>query len=95
MRLDADFHVDAHSYLHGHLDRDKDDPVAEFTREFETGLDGVKEDVVRKRLARIEAVLSEWSKGRKLYGHLYDDILKLKYFHQRYTNYLQWLTWKA
>jgi hypothetical protein len=23
-----------------------------------------------------------------------DDILKLKYLHQRYTNYLRWLTWK-
>jgi MoxR-like ATPase len=22
---------------------------------------------------------------------LYDDLLKLKYLHQRYTNYLRWL----
>ena len=28
---------------------------------------------------------------QKLYGHLYDDLLKLKYLHQRYTNYLRWL----
>ena len=33
--------------------------------------------------------------GRKLYGHLFDDILKLKYLHQRYTNYLKWLQWKG
>jgi hypothetical protein len=24
-------------------------------------------------------------------GHLYDDLLKMKYLHQRYTNYLRWL----
>ena len=31
------------------------------------------------------------ARGKKLYGHLYDDILVLKYLHQRYTNYLRWL----
>ena len=36
-------------------------------------------------------LITEWAKGRKLYGHLYDDLLKLKYLHQRYTNYLRWL----
>ena len=40
-------------------------------------------------------LLGEWSKGRKLYGHMYDDIVKLKYLHQRYTNYLRWLRWKG
>ncbi len=25
------------------------------------------------------------------YGHIFDDVLKLKYLHQRYTNYLRWL----
>jgi hypothetical protein len=30
-----------------------------------------------------------------LYGHLFDDLLKLKYLHQRYTNYLKWLKWKG
>ena len=55
--------------------------------------------VVRQRLpnaeATVERLLAEWSKGRKLYGHLFDDILKLKYLHQRYTNYLKWLQWKG
>ena len=37
------------------------------------------------------SLITEWAKGRKLYGHLYDDLLKLKYLHQRYTNYLRWL----
>jgi len=36
-------------------------------------------------------LIGELVKGRKLYGHLYDDLLKLKYLHQRYTNYLHWL----
>lgn len=76
------------------LDRDKDDPVAELGMEFEAGLEGVKEPEVRQRLAKIEKLLAEWSKSRKMYGHIYDDILKLKYLHQRYTNYLKWLTWK-
>ncbi len=28
---------------------------------------------------------------RKLHGPVYDDLLKLKYLHQRYTNYRRWL----
>ena len=24
---------------------------------------------------------------------VFDDLLKLKYLHQRYTNYLKWLLW--
>jgi hypothetical protein len=49
------------------------------------------ETETRKRLTRIERLVDERVKGRKLYGHLYDDLLKLKYLHQRYTNYLHWL----
>ena len=55
------------------------------------GLEGVAERDARGRLARIERLITDWTKGRKLYGHLYDDLLKLKYLHQRYTNYLRWL----
>ncbi len=47
------------------------------------------------RLVAIERTLKEWSGGRKLYGHLFDDVLNLKYLHQRYANYLRWLKWKA
>jgi hypothetical protein len=57
-------------------------------------LQGVTEPEARARLVKIERVLTEWSKGRKLYGHIYDDVLKLKYLHQRYTNYLKWLMYK-
>ncbi len=76
------------------LNLDKDDPVAVLEAEFALGLQGVTEQAARARLVKIERVLTEWSKGRKLYGHIYDDVLKLKYLHQRYTNYLKWLTTK-
>lgn len=77
------------------LNLDQEDPVAELEAELAKGLDGVSESAAKKTLVRIERVLNEWSKGRKLYGHLYDDILKLKYIHQRYSNYLRWLRWKG
>jgi len=73
------------------LDLDRDDPVARMLAEFELGLDNLRDRDVRGRLTNIERLLSEWSRGRKLYGHVQDDILTLKYLHQRYTNYLRWL----
>jgi hypothetical protein len=75
------------------LDRDRSDPVAELEAEFQLGLEGLKASEVQSRLARIERQLQTLSDGRKLFGHLYDDILALKYLHQRYTNYLNWLKW--
>jgi MoxR-like ATPase len=65
--------------------------VAELAALFRQGLDGVSENEVRSRLVKIEGLIADWAKGRKLYGHLYDDLLKLKYLHQRHTNYLRWL----
>ena len=76
------------------LNLDKDDPVAELEAEFGKGLEGLSEQETRARLVRIERILTEWSQARKLYGNLYDDVLKLKYLHQRYTNYLRWLITK-
>ena len=76
------------------LNLDHDDPVGVLDLEFSQGLEGLKEADVRARLVKIERLLAEWSKGRKLYGNLFDDVLKLKYLHQRYTNYLRWLTYK-
>lgn len=73
------------------LNLDKDDPVGELETIFARGLDGVSEKDARAQLVKIERLLSDWSKGRKLYGPMFDDILKLKYLHQRYTNYLAWL----
>ncbi len=76
------------------LNLDRDDIVARLSEEFERGLEGVGEREVRARLAKIEGVLAEWSRTRKVYGHLFDDVLKLKYIHQRYTNYVHWLQWR-
>ncbi len=73
------------------LDLDRNDAVGTLAAEFAAGLDGLGESEVRARLAKIERLVEERVKGRKLYGHLYDDLLKLKYLHQRYTNYLHWL----
>ncbi|MBN1352821.1 AAA family ATPase [candidate division KSB1 bacterium] len=73
------------------LDLDRDDPVSALADEFRRGLDGLSATETRKRLVKIERLIGEWSKGRKLYGHLYDDLLNLKYLHQRYSNYLHWL----
>lgn len=77
------------------LNLDRDDPLAELEADFAQGLDGLSERDTRTRLAQIERLIGERVKGRKLYGHLYDDLLKLKYLHQRYTNYLHWLRAQA
>jgi hypothetical protein len=80
------------------LDLDRDDPVGKLFEEFGGGgdhLDGVPEDEVRKRLVKIERQIGQISKGRKVYGPLFDDLLSLKYLHQRYTNYLRWLKWQG
>jgi len=74
------------------LDLDHDDAVGVLGEEFDRGLEGLDEREVRARLVRIEKLVGERVRGRKLYGHLYDDLLKLKYLHQRYTNYLHWLS---
>ncbi len=73
------------------LDLDRNDPVRELAEEFALGLDGVGERETRARLTKIERLVNTLGKGRKLYGPLYDDLQKLKYLHQRYTNYLHWL----
>lgn len=77
------------------LDLDRDDPVERLAAEFGRGLEGLDERTVQSRLVEIERTLKKWAGGRKLYGNLYDDILKLKYLHQRYSNYLRWLKWKG
>ncbi|KQZ79199.1 ATPase [Rhodanobacter sp. Root561] len=73
------------------LDLDRNDPVGELSAEFAKGLDGLGERETRARLSKIEHLVEQRAAGRKLYGPLYDDLLKLKYLHQRYTNYLNWL----
>lgn len=82
--------LDSSNAEYDRLDLDRNDPVGELSAQFARGLDGISERETRARLTRIERLVEERVKGRKLYGHLYDDLLKLKYLHQRYTNYLHW-----
>lgn len=76
------------------LRMDEDDPLSPFDRDFEKGLEGLSASDVEKRMTRIETLLRDWAKTGKLYGHMADDILKLKYYHQRYANFRRWLLWK-
>jgi MoxR-like ATPase len=73
------------------LNLDDEDPVARLAEQFQLGLSGISESDTRARLAKIETLIVEQTRGKKLYGHLYDDLLLLKYLHQRYTNYLRWV----
>ena len=82
---------DASNEEYDRLDLDRQDPVGQMAEEFALGLHGLETREVRARLDRIERMVAELTRGRKLYGPLYDDLLKLKYLHQRYTNYLAWL----
>lgn len=74
------------------LDLDRTDPLLELDEAFDRGLEGVAAGEVRKRLSAIETHLAGLAKGTKLYAHVHSDVLKLKYYHQRYSNYLRWLT---
>lgn len=76
------------------LDLDRNDPVREMDEAFERGLEGVPEKDVRKQLNAIETHLGYLAKNTKLYAHVQSDVVKLKYYHQRYSNYLRWLTWQ-
>jgi MoxR-like ATPase len=73
------------------LGLDHNDPVGDLQAQFGEGVEGLSARDVKDRLISIERVLSKIAQGGKLYGHLYDDILQLKYLHQRYSNYLRWL----
>ncbi|MCB1146653.1 MAG: AAA family ATPase [Leptospiraceae bacterium] len=73
------------------LNRDKHDTLRNLEAIFEKGLVDVPEKEASGMISKIEAALHEIAKGKKIYGPQFDDILKLKYLHQRYTNYLNWL----
>ena len=73
------------------LGRDRSDPVGEALALFDQGLEGLDVATVEARLAGLERQLKQIESGGKLYGHLFDDVLALKYLHQRYTNYRTWL----
>lgn len=73
------------------LDLDRNDPAGDLAAEFAEGLDGLSERDTRSRLEKIERLITTLTQGGKLYGYLHDDLMQLKYLHQRYTNYLRWL----
>lgn len=70
---------------------DSQDPTTDLAQEFQLGLEGLPAAETRTRLARIEHRLTELAAKNKVYGPIYDEIIHLKYLHQRYTNYLSWL----
>ncbi len=70
---------------------DSQDPTTDLAREFQMGLEGLPATETRTRLARIEQRLAELAAKNKVYGPIFDEIIHLKYLHQRYTNYLSWL----
>lgn len=74
---------------------DRNDPSGKLLSEFRNGLEGLSEQDTAKRMVEIERQMKDISAGRKLYGPLLDDILTLKYLHQRYSAYLRWLKWKS
>jgi len=76
------------------LDLDRDDPIDELDTAFARGLEGVDERAVRKQMSRIETLIKKMAKATKLYAHVQNDLLKLKYYHQRYSNYLRGLQWQ-
>ena len=76
------------------LNLDSKDPVRDLDQEFAAGLEGLSAKETRERMIQIERQLESLAGQRKMYGHIFDDVLKLKYLHQRYNNYLRWVEWK-
>lgn len=70
---------------------EKSDPIGDLLAELGRGLDGVRAVDASRRITAIESQIAVIAKQGKLYGRHYDDLLALKYLHQRYTNYLLWL----
>ena len=73
------------------LGLDDDDPVGDLLAAFEEGLDGLSAVEVSRRLTAVESAIRAIGDQKKLYGRHFDDLLALKYLHQRYANYQRWL----
>jgi hypothetical protein len=73
------------------LDRGRADPVSHLLRDFDAGLDGLAAFDVHRRLSEVESAIRTIAATHKLYGRDFDDLVTLKYLHQRYTAYLRWL----
>lgn len=82
---------DASCAEYDRLDLDRTDPVGQLAAQFSQGLEGLIEKDAVRRLTDIERLITQLTQGRKLYGPLHDDLMLLKYLHQRYRNYLLWV----
>lgn len=67
------------------------DAVRELLQQASAGLDGVSAVETARRITAVEAAIATIAGTGKLYGRSYDDLLALKYLHQRYSNYRRWL----
>ncbi len=81
--------------LYEQLDWDHADPLIPIEQEFNQGLDGLATAEVNRRLGTIENAIVKLSKDSKLLAYIYDTVLRLKYYHQRYSNYLKWLEFRG
>ncbi|MEX2682306.1 MAG: ATPase [Candidatus Sigynarchaeota archaeon] len=81
--------------LYEQLDWDHADPLISIEQEFNQGLDGLAAAEVNRRLGAIENAIVKLSKDSKLLAYVYDTVLRLKYFHQRYSNYMKWLEFRG
>lgn len=67
------------------------DPVGVLLAEAAPGLEGVSTVEISRRITAVETEIRQIARTGKLYGRHYDDLLALKYLHQRYSNYRRWL----
>ncbi|KAA9145062.1 ATPase [Microbacterium lushaniae] len=72
------------------LGRGHEDPVRDLLTQLDAGLDGLSAVDASRRITEIEARVRAISATGKLYGRDFDDLMSLKYLHQRYTAYLRW-----
>ena len=70
---------------------EQQDVVRDLLQQAATGLDGVTAVETARRITAVEAMIARIAGTGKLYGRSYDDLLALKYLHQRYSNYRRWL----
>ncbi|MEI2803337.1 MAG: hypothetical protein V9E84_06470 [Trichococcus flocculiformis] len=78
------------------LGRDTEDTVTTLMEQLEFGPRRgwtACTEAERARSTPSSASCAASERARKLYGTVYEDIVALKYLHQRCTNYLAWLTW--
>jgi MoxR-like ATPase len=73
------------------LGLDREDPVGALLAQAASGLEGLDALETSRRITAVESAIGAIAATRKLYGRHYDELLALKYLHQRYTNYLRWL----